>query len=403
MFDHKMEDQAVGCVEKNSGREEEVHTKMSQGKKRRLSKKEQKQMKKQREKPVKENKQEHDETDLVVVESVARKETKHEVDYLKDYRPIRVPDVNRTHDQPTAKASGWFPSARVVKCTPPSENLKNSYENKQTCSIVLFYQYITAKNHKPWTKARLNQLLNYLIEIGQTRKIIGGRIRIATEGVNATISSLGPQGVRYLAQDLKNFDPDVFAETDFKYIDDLPVDRHFTSLTILPVQELVYYGFHQAEGVANEEIAAPLDNGGVHLDPKDYHEKLGMQNTVVIDVRNHYEAAIGRFDGQIEQKGRVENVSEKAPADQVDHPSPIKGAEYIDPKMRKSTDFAQWVQKKEVQEKLKGKQVLMFCTVSANYILSRLFSFINCHLIFDSQLMSYGLFLFVLIFSLTFI
>lgn len=35
---------------------------------------------------------------------------------------------------------------------------------------------------------------------------------------------------------------------------------------------------------------------------------------------------------------------------------------YIDPKMRKSTDFSRWLAKAETQEKLKSKQVLMFCT-----------------------------------------
>jgi predicted sulfurtransferase len=34
------------------------------------------------------------------------------------------------------------------------------------------------------------------------------------------------------------------------------------------------------------------------LEPKDFHNKLkDKKETVVIDVRNHYEADIGRFDG----------------------------------------------------------------------------------------------------------
>ena len=63
-------------------------------------------------------------------------------------------------------------------------------------------------------------------------------------------------------------------------------------------------------------------------------------NTVIIDVRNSYEADIGKFVGQ-EGTG---------------------GAEYIDPKMRKSTDFKAWLGKEETKEKLKGKQVMMYCT-----------------------------------------
>lgn len=78
----------------------------------------------------------------------------------------------------------------------------------------------------------------------------------------------------------------------------------------------------------------------MHLEAEDYHKKMEESNTVIIDVRNSYEAEIGRFVGQ-EGKG---------------------GAEYIDPKMRKSTDFAQWLDKPETQVKLEGKQVLMYCT-----------------------------------------
>jgi predicted sulfurtransferase len=52
-----------------------------------------------------------------------------------------------------------------------------------------------------------------------------------------------------------------------------------------------------------------------------------------------YCTTLGRFDGQSVQG---------------------KGAQYIDPKMRKSTDFPAWV--KESSEQLKGKRVMMYCT-----------------------------------------
>ena len=76
------------------------------------------------------------------------------------------------------------------------------------------------------------------------------------------------------------------------------------------------------------------------MDARKYHELLKNENTVVVDVRNHYETIIGRFDGQ----------------------ESVGGARYIDPKMRKSTDFKGWLAKEETKEKLKDKTVLMFCT-----------------------------------------
>ena len=104
-------------------------------------------------------------------------------------------------------------------------------------------------------------------------------------------------------------------------------------LIVLPCNELVFYGVGEHE--------APLGSGGVHLEPKDFHDKLAhASDAVVVDVRNHYEADIGRFDGQV-KKG---------------------GAKYIDPGMRRSTDFPSWLEKASTQKALAGKQVLMYCT-----------------------------------------
>lgn len=68
------------------------------------------------------------------------------------------------------------------------------------------------------------------------------------------------------------------------------------------------------------------------MDPKDYHKKLGEENTVVIDVRNAYESDIGRFGGQTTEGG----------------------AELLVPDMRKSTDFPDWIEREETKEKLQG-------------------------------------------------
>lgn len=76
---------------------------------------------------------------------------------------------------------------------------------------------------------------------------------------------------------------------------------------------------------------------GTHLEPQDYNKKMCEKDTVIIDVRNHYEANIGRFN------------------------PPEGGAKMIDPMMRKSTEFPIWLDKPETKEMLRGKQVLMYC------------------------------------------
>tara|TARA_B110000971_G_scaffold216118_1_gene250653 strand:- start:270 stop:839 length:570 start_codon:yes stop_codon:yes gene_type:complete len=161
-------------------------------------------------------------------------------------------------------------------------------------SICLFYQYATP----PMGTSQLSSLNKMLQEITLSENI-GGRIRIAAEGLNCTLSGK-PESLQKFSKTLVAFSPSIFASTHFKYIDDLPLDRAFKDLKILPVKELVFY--------AGDTTAISIE-GGVHLEPKDFHEKLKSKNAVVIDVRNHYEADIGRFDKQ--------------------------GATYIDPMMRK--------------------------------------------------------------------
>lgn len=269
-------------------------------------------------------------------------------------------------------------------------------------SLVLFYQYV----NPPWSQAKVSSLITYLTNIAKSHRTnIGGRIRISTEGVNATVSAASTdesnqsdsdmdpkfeaaQTLRHFTEDLRNFDPVGFAETDFKFIDDLSADRHFKELKLIPVKELVFYGIREedcavnggnsvgggpnasggkdgkdgpiASGVAVGGAPGTKEvRGGIHLDAKDYHEMLKRKDAVVIDVRNHYEAAIGRFDGQMEGDGSDVSVEEKNDAAEKARNG---GAEYIDPKMRKSTDFTSWLEDSQTKEKLENKTVLMFCT-----------------------------------------
>ena len=208
----------------------------------------------------------------------------------------------------------WFPTATVRKTIAlnPSEK----------CSLLLFYHYVRPS----MSQARADHLKTFLEKMTAETKV-GGRLRCAREGLNCTISGTYSQ-VRSFSSRLKTWGTSSlpsgvkgpFEEgVDFKYVDSLPPSRAFKDVKVLPVSELVFYGVG--------ESSAPLSNGGVHLQPKEYHEKMEEDNTVIIDVRNTYEADIGKFNGQ-----------EK-----------VGGAEYIDPKMRKSTDFKSWLSKEEVR------------------------------------------------------
>jgi predicted sulfurtransferase len=309
--------------------------------KKRLSRKEQKARKKQRH-----NKKEQEETpaagEQVSTAAVAQPPNTISLDSFQgSYSPIPIPNSFADGASGPQSLGKWFPRAKIIKSRITYSNdhraaAATGATIAPKASILLFYQYASPS----WPESKVSQLILYLTKVAEKR-ILGGRIRIAPEGVNATVSSVDGEDyasaretLRHFCLDLQRFDPHVFKDTDFKFIDDVQPDRHFKDLKLLPVKELVFYGI--------DDQQAPLEKGGIHLDPKDFHEKLQADptETVVIDVRNHYEAAIGRFDGQ-QQNG---------------------GAEYIDPLMRKSTDFPAFLAKPETQERLKNKNVLMFCT-----------------------------------------
>jgi hypothetical protein len=206
-------------------------------------------------------------------------------------------------------------------------------------TLLLFYQYV----EPPWDEIQFRSAYEFATNEANGRSITG-RMRIAREGMNCTLTG-SPEDVRGWCAAMRLFDggrartdPNTgmrrteFADTEFKLTDDLPPRQRFPKLHAFEVVELVNYG------LAGSRAPDLSRHGGTHLEPKEYHRKMCEPDTVVIDVRNHYEANIGRFD------------------------PPEGGARVIDPMMRKSTEFPLWLDKKETKEMLRGKQVLMYCT-----------------------------------------
>lgn len=201
-------------------------------------------------------------------------------------------------------------------------------------TLLLFYQYV----EPIWSEEQYQHALKKAEELA-TKHSLTGRMRVAREGFNCTLTSKNRSDMYAFCQSLRDWD-EVFYKTEFKLTHDLPSAQAFPQLKVIKVVELVHYGL---EGRKAPPIA---QYSGTHLEPTYYHKKLAEPNTVVIDVRNHYEAVIGHFQPPSEAK--VDGEAE-----------PPK---YIDPKMRKSTEFPAWLDNPETQKELKGKQVLMFCT-----------------------------------------
>mmetsp|Transcript_9409 Transcript_9409/g.15196 ORF Transcript_9409/g.15196 Transcript_9409/m.15196 type:complete len:523 (+) Transcript_9409:53-1621(+) len=207
----------------------------------------------------------------------------------------------------------------------PAEFKKLNYDGKPFISLVLFYQYI----EPPWTPKEHREALKFVINLGHETQITG-RGRCATEGLNCTLT--GPaENLRAFCEGLRKWNP-IFKQTDFKITDGLEYKTRFKALTIGKKNELVAYGLPP-------EMAPSLaENETKHLEAVEYHKKMTEPNTVIIDIRNRYETEIGRFC------------------------PPPNGAEFIDPKVRNSHEFPKWLNLPETQEKLNGKQVMMYCT-----------------------------------------
>jgi predicted sulfurtransferase len=190
-------------------------------------------------------------------------------------------------------------------------------------SLLLFYAYV-----KPiWSHRERNDAINFTHNVLQSNGC-GGRLRVAYEGFNGTLS--GPaEGIRAFCQALREYDPTNFGTIDFKVVDGLADNKAFKGLKVWAVEELVTYGL---KGAAEDN--APLGKGGLHVKPEEWTERSARSDTVMIDVRNANETAIGRFK------------------------PPTGGALLLDPRMRRSTEFPQWID--EHADEIRGKHVMMY-------------------------------------------
>ena len=222
-----------------------------------------------------------------------------------------------------AKATPGDPAAAAPPAAAQSSSSSSAApEEPGPVTIVLFYTYCEGLMSKQRQTAAIKFCVESLKKHGVT-----GRLRVAREGYNGTLT--GPTaGVRAFTKSLETFDAATFGNgrVDFKYVDGLPRSQMLKGIKCWPVAEIVTYGFDARN--------APLDKGGTHLAPADFHKALEDPDAVVIDVRNYNESLIGKF---------------APPGDKV-----------LDPMMRRSTEFPQWVA--DNRHKLEDKKVLMYCT-----------------------------------------
>jgi len=158
------------------------------------------------------------------------------------------------------------------------ETLVRKLESEPFGRITLsFYRYV-----------RLNDLENFRNRLYRQLEELGvlGRIYVATEGINAQISVPEPTIEKFKAllesyDEFKNMDLKIAIEDDGK---------SFYKLIVRMREKIV------ADGLEED---VDFSNVGKHLSAKEFNDALALPETVIVDMRNHYESEVGHFENAI--------------------------------------------------------------------------------------------------------
>ena len=166
------------------------------------------------------------------------------------------------------------------------QDLEAENFNRKTVS---FYRYVMIP--KP------NQLRDELYEQWNSLDVLG-RIYLAKEGINAQLSVPTHNWEAFVS----NVNSYTFFEAiSFKTA--LEEDRKsFFKLTIKVRNQIV------ADGLRKDEY--DVTNVGIHLSAKQWNNAM-RKGAIIVDMRNHYESEIGRFEGAI--CPQVETFQEELP------------------------------------------------------------------------------------------
>jgi UPF0176 protein len=159
------------------------------------------------------------------------------------------------------------------------KELKNRIKEDDTKRItVSFYRYVIIKDPQA--------LRDILFEQWANLNILG-RIYIAHEGINAQMS-VPNENWELFKNDL--YKDECFTNVPFKIAieDD---GKSFYKLTIKVRPKIV------ADGLDDDSF--DVTNVGNHLSAKEFNEAMEEPDSIVVDMRNHYESEVGKFIGAI--------------------------------------------------------------------------------------------------------
>lgn len=174
--------------------------------------------------------------------------------------------------------------------------------------ILLYYHYTTIEEPEVFVKEHLAFCKSLDLK---------GRILVANEGINGTVSGTEEQTDAYMEAMRAN---PLFKGIIFKV--DESETHAFRKMFVRPRPELV--------NLSLEDDVNPNEVTGRYVEPADFYEQMQEEDTIVIDARNTYEYDVGHFDGAIR------------------------------PDIETFRELPQWI--RENKELLDGKRILTYCT-----------------------------------------
>lgn len=174
--------------------------------------------------------------------------------------------------------------------------------------VLLYYKYVPLEDYEEFARKHL-AFCKWLR--------VKGRIIIASEGINGTVSGTSLQMTAYMNELRKD---ERFCDIEFKI--DRTEGHVFKKLFVRAKPELVTFRLPYE--------VDPLKTTGKYLEPEEFLKAMEQEDTIIIDARSDYEYDVGHFRNAIR------------------------------PDVRTFREFPEWV--KENLEAFKDKQVLTYCT-----------------------------------------
>ena len=151
-------------------------------------------------------------------------------------------------------------------------------EEKEKLYVILFYKFKKIENTEKFRKEQLE----YCEKLG-----VMGRILVATEGINGSISGTREQIDTYkkYITSLEGFDGIIFKEDEV-------LNHPFTKMQVKIKKQIINFG-----------IEVDMSKKGQYLEPDElmkwYESETPGEDFVVIDTRNDYEYKVGRFKDSV--------------------------------------------------------------------------------------------------------